>query len=98
MYTNIKTHRLFKKITDNPDILSRNKNGEAVVYGDAIPGSNFKLLFKSMVSNQQDLYQVGIDEFIHALQSLGVYKNTISSEPFKVKYSKVALYGAHQRH
>ena len=41
-----KAHRLLKKITEQPDILARNENGEAVVYGDAIPGSNVKSLFK----------------------------------------------------
>ena len=59
-------HRLLKKITEKPDMLSRNEKGKVVVYGDAIPGSNFKSLFKSMVSNQQYLNQVGIDEFLRA--------------------------------
>ena len=45
-----KAHRLIKKITEHPNILTRNENGEAVVYGDAIHGSNFKSLVKSMVS------------------------------------------------
>ena len=44
-------HRLLTKITEKPDIVTKNKNGEAVVYGDAIPGSNFKSLYKSMDSN-----------------------------------------------
>ena len=44
-------HRLFKKITEHVDIFTRNENGEAVIYGNAISGSNFKSLFKSMVSN-----------------------------------------------
>ena len=44
-------HRLLKKITEQPNILTRNEHGEAVVYGDAIPGNNLKSLFKSMVSN-----------------------------------------------
>ena len=61
------THRFLKKIIEQPDILTRNENGEAVVYGDSIFGSNFKVLFKSMVSNQQDLHQVGIDNFHRAL-------------------------------
>ena len=69
-----KEHRLLNRITENPDILTRNKNGEAVIYGHAIPGSNFKSLFKSMVSNQQNLNQVGIDEFLRALRTLGVKK------------------------
>ena len=72
--TNKKAHRLLKRITDNPDILTRNENGEAVIYGDAIAGSNFKSLFKSMFSNQQNLNQVGIDEFLYAVRSLGVKK------------------------
>ena len=46
-----KAHRLFKKITEHAYTLNRNENGEAVIYGNAIPGSNFKSLFKSMVSN-----------------------------------------------
>ena len=59
-------HRLLKNITEHANIFTRNKNGEAVIYGDAIPSSNFKSLFKSMVSNQQNLNQVGIDEFLRA--------------------------------
>ena len=62
-------YRLLKKITEQPEIFTRKQNGEAVVNGDAIPGSNFKSLFKSMVSNQQNLNQVGIDEFLRALRS-----------------------------
>ena len=81
-----KAHRLLKKITEQPDILTRNTNGEAVVYGDAISGSNFKSLFKSMVSNQQNSNQVGIDVFLRALRSLGVKKDELSGEPLKIKY------------
>ena len=91
-------HRLLKKITEHPNILTRNENGEALVYGDAIPGSNFKSLFKSMVRNQQNLNQVGIDAFLRALKSLGVKKDDISGEPLKIKYSSVAPYSTHQTH
>ena len=83
-------HRLLKRITENPDFITRNEDGEAVVYGNAIPASNFKSLFTSMVGNQQNLNQVGIDEFLRALRSLGVKKNDISGEPLKLKYSNVA--------
>ena len=76
----------------------RNKNGKAVVYEDAIPGSNFKSLFKSIVSNQQDLHQVSIDDFLRALRSLGVKKDEISGEPLKIKYKIMAPYGAVQRY
>ena len=51
-----------------------------------------------MVSNQQNLNQVGIDEFLRALQSLGVKKNDISWEPLKLKYSSMVPYSTHQRH
>ena len=80
-----KAHRLLKKITEHPNILTNNENEEAVVYNDAIPGSNFKSLFKSMVSNQQNMNQVGIDEFLRALLSLDVKKDDISGEPVKLK-------------
>ena len=51
-----------------------------------------------MVSNQQNLNQVGIDEFLRALRSLGVKKDDISGEPLKIKYSNVAPYSTHQRY
>ena len=51
-----------------------------------------------MVSNHQDLHQVGIDEFLRGLRSLGVKNDDISGEPLKIKYSSVAPYGANQRH
>ena len=93
-----KVHRLLKKITEHADILTRNEKGEAVVYEYSIPNSNFKSLFKSMVSNQQNLNQVGFDEFLRALRSLGVKKDYISGEPLKIKYSNVAPYSTHHFH
>ena len=54
-------YRFLKKITEPPGILTRNENGEAAVNGETIQGNNYKSLFKSMVSNQQNLNQVGID-------------------------------------
>ena len=51
-----------------------------------------------MVSNQKNLNQAGIDEFLSALRSLGVKKDEISGEPLKIKYTNVAPYGAEQRH
>ena len=51
-----------------------------------------------MVSNQQNLNQVGIDEFLRALRSLGVKKDDISGEPLKIMYSSVVPYSTHQRH
>ena len=85
-----------KKMTEQPDIITRNEKGKAVVYGETIPESNFKSLFKSMVSNQQNLNQVGIDELLRALHSFGVKKDNISGEPLKLKYSNVARYSTHQ--
>ena len=93
-----KAHRLLKRITENLDILTRNKTKEAVIYGNAIPASNFKSLLKSMVSNQQNLNQVGIDEFLRALRSLGVKKDDISGEPLNIKYSNVAPYSTYKSH
>ena len=90
-------HRLLKKITEHADILTRNENGEAVIYGNAISGSNFKSLFKSMVKNQHNLNHVGINEFFRTLRNFGFKKNYISGEPLKIKYSNVAPYSTHQR-
>ena len=93
-----KAHRQLKKITEHADILTWNENGEAVINRNAIPDNNFKSLYKSLVSNQQNLNQVGIDEFLRPLRSLGVKKDDISGEPLKMKYSNVAPYSTHQRH
>ena len=51
-----------------------------------------------MVSNQQNLDQVSIDELLRAIRSLGVMKDDISGEPLKIKYSNVAPYSNHQSH
>ena len=51
-----------------------------------------------MMSNQQNLNQVGIDEFLRALRSFGVTKDDIIGEPLTIKYSFVAPYSTHQRH
>ena len=87
-----KARKLLKRITENKGILDRNEAVEAVVYREAIPGSNFKSLFTSMVSRRQDLRQVGIDEFLRALRSLGIKKDDLSGETLKYKYTKDALY------
>ena len=69
-----KARRPQKRITENKGILDQNKAGEAVVYGEAIPRSNFKSLFTLMVSRRQDLRQVGVDKFLRALRSFGIKK------------------------
>ena len=61
-----KAHRLLKNISEHADILTRKKNKEAVIYGNAISGSNFKSLFKLMVSNQPNVNLVGIEKFVQA--------------------------------
>ena len=51
-----------------------------------------------MLSNQQNLNQLGIDKFLSALRSFGIKKDDISGEPLTIKYSSVAPYSTHQRH
>ena len=51
-----------------------------------------------MVSNQENLNQVGIDEFVSALRSLGVKNDNIGGELLKIKYCDVAPYSTNQRH
>ena len=93
-----KAQRLLKKITEHPAIFNRNENGEAVVYGDAIPNSNYKSIFQSMMSNQQNFNQVGIDEFFRSLRSLNFKKYDISGEHLIINYSNVAPYSTRHRH
>ena len=50
------------------------------------------------MSNQQNLKQVGFDEFLRALRSLGVKKDDIRGEPLNIMYSNVAFHRTHQRH
>ena len=51
-----------------------------------------------MVSNQQNLNQVGIDEFLRSIRSIGVKKDEIGGDPLKIKYNNVAPYSSYQRH
>ena len=90
-----KARMLLKRITENKGILDRNEAGEAVVYGEAIPGSNFKSLFTSMVSRRQNLTQVDMDDFFPALRSHGIKKDDLSGETLKYKYTKDAPYKSH---
>ena len=87
-----KAQKLLKEKTEHVDILTRNNIDKAVVNGDAILDSNFKSLFKSMVSNLQNLNQVGIEEFIFAFRSFDSKKDDIGGELLKIKYSNVAPY------
>ena len=65
-----KAHRLLKKITEHADILTRNENGEAVIYWNAIPGSYFKSVFISMVSNQKNLTKLGLTNYFAHYEAL----------------------------
>ena len=48
-----------------------------------------------MVSRRQDLRQMGIDEFLSALRSLGIKNNDLSNETLKYKFTKDAPYKLH---
>ena len=50
-----------------------------------------------MMSNQQNLNQVGIDKFLREFQSLGFKNNDKSGEPLKIKYCNVTLNSKHKR-
>ena len=41
---------------------------------------------------------MGIDEFLRSLRSLGVKKDDISGQTYKIKHSSKAPYSTHQRH
>ena len=79
----INAHKLLKEIIEHAYILTKHKNGKALANGDAIPSSNFKSIFKSMVSNQPNFNKVGIEKFLRALRSLGIKKDEISASPLK---------------
>ena len=66
-----------------------------MLYGEPIPGSNFKSLFTLMDSRRQDLRQMGIDEFFRAIRSLGTTKDDLSGKALKYKYTKGAPYNIH---
>ena len=55
---------------EHADIFTSNNKGKVVVKQNSIPNSNFKLVFKSMVSDQQNLNWMGINEFFNALKRL----------------------------
>ena len=88
-----KASKLLSKITEHPDILSRNDAGEIVVLGKAEPGTNFDNLFKSMVARNPNLNQPGLDKFLEALRNMGVRSSDLSSRELQVKYSPPAPAG-----
>ena len=63
VYTHKKRTDFLKQIKKHHDILTKNENKETVIYGDLILNSNFKSLFKSMVSNQNNLTKSALKNF-----------------------------------
>lgn len=48
-----------------------------------------------MVSRQQNLNLICIDEFLRALRSFGINTDNLSGKTFKLEYTKNALYKTH---
>lgn len=50
------------------------------------------------MSDQHYLNQVGLNEFLGALQRLSVNKDNIRGEPLTIKYSNVTPYSTHHQY
>ena len=84
----IKAKKLLSKIKDHPDILKYNKDGEIVVKGKTVTGTDFTSLFKSMVGPKPDLNQPGTESFMGALHEIGVKPIELSGKAVQSKYAQ----------
>ena len=85
----IKARKLLIKIKNNPSVLSYNKNGEIIVKGKAVTGSDFSSLFQSIVGPKPDLNQQGTESFMGALHEIGVKPMELSGKAVQSKYSQI---------
>ena len=84
-----KARNVMLKIDKYPEIIKANREGELVVNGQAVPDSNFALLFRSVFSKTHDLEKPGINQFLGALQQIGVYCKELSGRAVQAVYGSL---------
>ena len=84
-----KAKKLFAVISRNPGVISANQDGELVVNGDAVPGSSFFELVRSLFTKRRPVgpHMVGMNELFAGLRQLNVPAETISSKPLRAMYN-----------
>lgn len=90
MYRN-KAIKLLAKIEKNPNILNYTKDGQVIIRGEPIPGTDFESLFKSMISPRPNLDQIGTDRFMGALHEIGVKPSELSGRAVQNRFTKSML-------
>ena len=74
-----KANALMFKITNRPEIMTSNENGEFVYNGKAIPDSNFEELFTALFKQKANTNHVGMSQFFSGLRQLDISPNEFSS-------------------
>ena len=89
-----KSSKLLYKLTQHFNVVTRNDNGEIVVFGKAVPGTHFDNLYKSMVGRTRDLNQYGIKKFLTALKEIGVCSKELSGKALHTTYLRPVPLGS----
>lgn len=74
-----KANALMFKITNRPEIMTSNENGELVYNGQAIANSNFEELFTSLFKSKSNVNHIGMAQFFSGLRQLDISPNEFSS-------------------
>jgi len=82
-----KAQRLYEKMVAHRDYIAPSEQGELVINGEVIVGSDFNRLFKSMVGTQRDLTQPGMKRFLRALRRIGVTPLDLTGEDLKSMFN-----------
>lgn len=74
---------LMEKFSANPQVIARNADGELVVNGQAVPGSDFNKLYKTMFTGNGSATMTGMPELLGAMRQLQVSSAEVVSVPVK---------------
>ena len=82
-----KAKRLMEHLSQNPKIIRANEDGELVIQGKVVPGSNYKSLINSLFSGKKRaLNLTGINDFFSAMRLASINPDEFSSRKMREAY------------
>ena len=93
-----KARNVTLKINKSLEIITANRAGKLVVNGQAVPDSNFALLFRSVFSRTHDMEQPGVNQFLGALRQIGVQDKELRGRVVQEAYGSQCRQKGMQQH
>jgi hypothetical protein len=82
-----KAKRLIEQLAQQPKIIRANEDGELVIQGKVVPGSNYKSLLSSLFSSKKGALKLtGINDLFSAMRLANISPDEISSRKMREAY------------